>query len=400
MKTLREWRLDRLLSVRDLAKRSGVTAKTVVDLEYGRRTPHYETMRQLCAVLGWGRGRWRSSRRRWRSGGKTRPRRSLGRVGNARRPVGRPKDTRIVARGARLMATQRRRGKGEGSITRLADGRWQARVDLGYEGGKRVRKAFYGKTRREVQERLTRALGDHQRGLPLPHERQTVGQFLTDWLDNTARHTLRPTSYDGYADLVHHHLVPLLGRVPLAKLTPQQIAACYGDLLAKGLAPRTVQYAHAVLHRALDQAVRWNPVARNPTDAVDAPRPQRKEITVLTAEQAQRFLGAAEVDRLHALYVLALMTGMRQGELLGLRWQDVDLAAGSLSVRRTLVLHEPGLVVGRTEDGEGAPHHRAAGPGGRGAATAPRPPTRRTAPGGRTVGRPRPRLSEPHRQTP
>ena len=234
------------------------------------------------------------------------------------------------------MATQRR-GKGEGSITRLADGRWQARVDLGYEGGKRVRKAFYGKTRKEVQEKLTTALHDHQRGLPLPDERQTVGQFLTDWLDNTARHTLRPTSYDGYADLVHHHLVPALGRVPLAKLTPQQIAACYGDLLAKGLAARTVQYAHAVLHRALDQAVRWNLVARNPTDAVDAPRPQRKEITVFNAEQAQQFLDAAQDDRLHALYVLALMTGMRQGELLGPRWQDVDLAAGSLSVRRTLV---------------------------------------------------------------
>jgi len=234
------------------------------------------------------------------------------------------------------MATQRR-GKGEGSITRLADGRWQARVDLGYEGGKRVRKAFYGKTRKEVQEKLTTALHDHQRGLPLPDERQTVGQFLTDWLDNTARHTLRPTSYDGYADLVHHHLVPALGRVPLAKLTPQQIAACYGDLLAKGLAARTVQYAHAVLHRALDQAVRWNLVARNPTDAVDAPRPQRKEITVFNTEQAQQFLDAAQDDWLHALYVLALMTGMRQGELLGLRWQDVDLAAGSLSVRRTLV---------------------------------------------------------------
>ncbi len=235
------------------------------------------------------------------------------------------------------MATQRRRGKGEGSITRLADGRWQARVDLGFEGGKRVRKAFYGKTRKEVQAKLMTALNDHQRGLPLPNERQTVGQFLTDWLENTARHTLRPTTYDGYADLVHHHLVPVLGRVPLAKLTPQQIAACYSDLLAKGLAPRTVQYAHAVLHRALDQAVRWNLVARNPTDAVDAPRPQRKEITVFTAEQAQRFLDAAKDDRLHALYVLALMTGMRQGELLGLHWQDVDLAAGSLSVRRTLV---------------------------------------------------------------
>jgi integrase len=123
----------------------------------------------------------------------------------------------------------------------------------------------------------------------------------------------------------------------LAKLTPQQIAACYGDLLAKGLAPRTVQYAHAVLHRALDQAVRWNLIVRNPTDAVDAPRPQRKEIAVLNAEQAQRFLDAAKGDRLHALYVLALMTGMRQGELLGLRWQDVDLGAGSVSVRRTLV---------------------------------------------------------------
>src|SRR3712207_1842459 len=103
------------------------------------------------------------------------------------------------------MATQRRRGKGEGSITRLADGRWQARVDLDYEGGKRVRKAFYGKTRKEGQEKLTRALNDHQRGLPLPDERQTVEQFLTDWLDNTARHTSRPTTYDGYADLVHHH---------------------------------------------------------------------------------------------------------------------------------------------------------------------------------------------------
>lgn len=153
------------------------------------------------------------------------------------------------------MATQQR-GKGEGSITRLAEGRWQARVDLGYEGGKRVRKAFYGKTRKEVQEKLTTALHDHQRGLPLPDERQTVGQFLTDWLDNTARDTLWPTSYDGYTDLVHHHLVPALGRVPLAKLTPQLIAACYGDLLAKGLVPRTFQYAHAVLHRALDHAVR------------------------------------------------------------------------------------------------------------------------------------------------
>jgi integrase len=235
------------------------------------------------------------------------------------------------------MASQRRRGKGEGSITQLVDGRWQARVDLGYERGKRVRKAFYGKTRKEVQEKLTTALHDHQRGLPLPNERQTVGQFLDDWLENTARHTIRPTTFDGYSDLVHHHLVPILGRIPLAKLAPQQIAACYGDLLAKGLAPRTVQYAHAVLHRALEQAVRWNLVARNPTDAVDAPRPQRKEITVLTADQAQIFLNAAKEDRLHALYVLALLTGMRQGEMLGLRWHDVDFAAGSLSVRRTLV---------------------------------------------------------------
>src|SRR5207244_1336884 len=110
----------------------------------------------------------------------------------------------------------------------------------------------------------------------------------------------------------------------------------YSDRLDAGLSPRTVQFLHAVLHRALKQAMRWNIIARNPADAVQSPSPKRPEFHSLSEEQAKALLDAAKGDPLEALYTLALMTGMRQGEILGLRWQDIDLDAGRLEVRHTL----------------------------------------------------------------
>lgn len=233
-----------------------------------------------------------------------------------------------------MAGSKGRRGNGEGSIYQREDGVWTASVSLGFRGTRRLRKTLYGRTRAEVRDKLTRALRDVQQALPLPADRQTVGGFLELWLNDVARHTVRPSTWESYARILRLHVIPDLGRKGLSKLTPQDLARLYSLLLQKGLSPRTAQLAHAVIHRALEQAVRWNQLGRNPADQVDAPRPRRQPIEPLTADQATRFLDAAQPDRLEALYVLAVTTGMRQGELLGLRWADVEWTVGTVQIRQ------------------------------------------------------------------
>ena len=227
---------------------------------------------------------------------------------------------------------RKRRGKGEGSITQLPDGRWQARLTY-WEGGRRRRKAFYGKTRAEARAKLMAALADLQRGLPVPPERQSVGEFLERWLKDVVAPSVRPRTFASYSQLVRRHLLPTLGRVRLVRLTAQDIQACLNQKRQEGLSARTVQYLHAILRRALGQAEKWGLVARNAARLVDAPKVVRPEVKPLAPEDVRRLLDAARGDSLEALYVVAIAVGLRQGELLGLRWQDVDLERGLLSVR-------------------------------------------------------------------
>jgi integrase len=170
----------------------------------------------------------------------------------------------------------------------------------------------------------------------LMDERQTLGAFLTSWLQGILPPHVRPKTYRSYEQLMRVHVIPSLGKIPLTKLTPQRLQALYAERLASGRSPTTVRHIHAVLHTALEQAVRWGLVARNVSDLVDVPRMHRKEMLVLNGEQARTFLNVAQGDRLEALYVAALTTGMREGELLALRWRDVDLEAGHLQVHNTL----------------------------------------------------------------
>lgn len=221
-----------------------------------------------------------------------------------------------------------RRGAQEGSIYRRADGLWVGAVHLGYRDGKRRRKTIYGKTRREVQEQVTTTLRAVQQGLPVPTERQTVGQYLTAWLV-TARATVRPRTHESYADTVRLHVIPTLGAEQLARLSPGQVQALLDAKLTGGLSPRTVQYIHAILRRALGQAYRWGIVQRNVAAVVIPPRVTRSEVRPFDPDQARAFLAAMRGDRLEALYTVAIACGLRQGEALGLRWQDVDMGAGS-----------------------------------------------------------------------
>lgn len=232
-------------------------------------------------------------------------------------------------RGIRGGDAVKRRAKGEGSLTKRVDGRYQG----SYIGSDGRRHYLYGRDRKAVKDRLEGALKEMELGVFVAGPGQSVRQFLEAWLtDANAR--LRPRTAQRYESLIRLHVVPTLGDVSLRKLTPQHLSSLYAELLAKQ-SPASVAQLHAVLFGAFRLAMRWNLIGRNPAEAVQAPKVQRREMSVLTPEQAQTLMGAD--DPLSCLYVLALTTGMRQGELLALRWRDVDLDAGIIRVNRNLV---------------------------------------------------------------
>lgn len=230
----------------------------------------------------------------------------------------------------------KRRGHGEGSIYQRADGRWCARIDLGYQGGSRRSKDFYGSTRHEVQSQLATARRAAQDGLPMTSERQTLGVFARRWLEEVARPSVRPKTLQFYAGMLRLHIIPSLDRRPLAKVSPQGLQALYGQKLKEGLSPRTVGHIHRVLHKVFQDALNWGLLGRNPCAAVRPPKVQVQEIRTLSPDDARHFLAVADDHPHHALYVLAITAGLRQGELLGLKWPDVDLDAGRLRVQRTI----------------------------------------------------------------
>ncbi len=235
------------------------------------------------------------------------------------------------------------RGNGEGSIyQRKTDGKWCGA--LKDERGKR--KVLYGRTREEVGKKLAQALAKRQQGLPVHFERQTVGAFLNDWLENTVKQTVRPSTYASYRRIVTLYIKPRIGQVQLAKLTPAEVQALVNGLQKPGvgtrkrkddkeapaLSARTAQYTRAILRRALGQALKWGMAPRNVATLVDSPRVERPAVEPLNPDEARRFLTAVRGDRLEALYTVAVALGLRQGEALGLRWPDIDLDARTLRV--------------------------------------------------------------------
>ncbi len=226
-----------------------------------------------------------------------------------------------------------RRGNNEGSIYQRPDGRCVAQVHVGYKAGKRVRKYIYGTTRREVAKRLAVVQRELQAGVAPASDRETVARFLDHWLAETVRTTLWPRTFRGYSDIVRLHLVPEIGRVPLAKLSPQHVLMLQNHLLEAGKSVSTVRNVRNVLSGALDRAAKWGLIARNPVPLVDAPRMVHSEVRPLTPEQARLLLDSVRGDRLEALYSVALAVGLRLGEALGLHWEDVDLEVGTLRVR-------------------------------------------------------------------
>ena len=233
---------------------------------------------------------------------------------------------------------QRRRGKGEGLIRQRADGTWEGRIEVDRDAnGKRVRKSVYGATKKEVTQELTKLASQKLDGVLIVESKLTVDDFLDRWLEDSVKLTTRPATYASYKQITKIHIKPAIGKTKLAKLTPLNVQGMYAAMERKGKSARMRQMVHAVLRRALSVAVKWGIITRNVCDAVDRPTVPKHEITPLNAEQVAKLIEASKTERIHALLVLAVFSGLREGELFGLEWNDVDMNAANLMVRRTAV---------------------------------------------------------------
>jgi integrase len=253
----------------------------------------------------------------------------------------------------------KKRGNNEGSIYRRKNGTWAAQYTVWTAEG-RKRRSVSGKTRAEVSRKLTEAMADRDGGLLYDAGKLTISEYLDRWLADSVKGTVKETTYANYAYITRKHISPALGHVKLKTLTPAHVRGFYGEKTRTNLSAATVKKMHVVLRKALSQAVSDGLIPRNAADGVKPPRVSApgEEIRPLDSEECASFLEASRGERLEALYVVAVHCGLREGELLALRWEDVYLEAGkpAVSVRRTLTRGENGrgwVVGASTKSGQG-----------------------------------------------
>lgn len=226
----------------------------------------------------------------------------------------------------------KRRSPGEGSITRRKDGAWQGSITIGYDrDGKQRRRYVSGRTQGVVRTKL-HALQTQRVAGQLTHDDIQVAAFLEMWLKEKARQ-VKPNTIQSYRYTIERYVTPRIGRHKLHKLTSLTVQQTLGDI-ADAITPNTSNYCRSLLYAALEQAVRWNLIPSNPVTHIPRLRHTKTEMRVWTTDEIRRFLQAAAEHRLYALFYLAITSGLRIGELLGLQW--TDLRANQLHVRRTL----------------------------------------------------------------
>jgi integrase len=262
-------------------------------------------------------------------------------------------DQGVKEQGGITMA-RKRRGRGEGSVFERDDGQWVGSVSLGYaESGKRKRRTVYGATKEEVIDKLDRLRGDARAGNLPDAGSLTVGHLLDRWLQS-AKSKLGVRTYEEREKTVANHVRPRLAPVKLAKLTPLHVESFYADLHNDNVGPWAVRHAANALGAALNHACRLKLIPANPAAAVPKPAEPKREMMCLTQEQTRHLLTASRGRAVHPLLAVAVGTGCRQGEILALTWEDIDLKKGTLTVRRCLsetkqgfILKEPKTAAGR-----------------------------------------------------
>ena len=238
----------------------------------------------------------------------------------------------------------KKRGNNEGCISKRKDGKWCAAITTGAdEDGKQKRKFYYGKTRQEVAEKLNQAVHDISKGTFTPTNKIKVSEWLQTWLFDYKKSSVRPSTFGNYEMFIRVHLTPAIGGLLLKDLAPQHLQRLFNEKLVSGkvdgsggLSAASVRYMYVVIHEALDQALINSLVTRNVSNATKLPQIKKTKVEVFTVESQMKFLAILAGERLKAAFILALGTGVREGELLALPWMDVDLKAGTISIEQTV----------------------------------------------------------------
>lgn len=230
------------------------------------------------------------------------------------------------------------------SIVKRGKDTWQVRIFLGRDSKGKTR--FFNETvkgRRKDAESLERKKKQElEVGVCIEHSKITLNDYLDKWLELAAKPRLRGRSYDDYGSYLNRYVRPLLGNRRLSSIAPLDIQAVYTNLANRNLTARTIRYTHAILASAFKQAVKWQILATNTAAMVELPKLVRREMSVLTPEESSRFLEAARSDRWYIIFSLAIATGMRPEEYLGLQWKDIDHNTGTVTIQRALVWNRKG----------------------------------------------------------
>jgi integrase len=228
------------------------------------------------------------------------------------------------------MNMARRRANNEGTLYRRKDGLWCAQVSL---DGRRLTK--YGKTQRECHDWIKETLAKIDSGMTYGSIHIALESFISSWL-NGKKLSRRERTVFQYRKIAENYILPRLGKMRIQDIRPVHIQRMYSTFKESGTGARTLQLVHTVLHDAFNQAVRQGVLLHNPADAVERPRWEHKEFKIFTEDEVRQFLLATAGHRHEALFYLALTTGMREGELLGLKWSDLDWGKGVLNIQRQL----------------------------------------------------------------
>ena len=241
----------------------------------------------------------------------------------------------------------------QGHLRKRSKDSWTVVVELGRDAVSGQRRQLWRTvkgTKRDAEALLVQLLYQRETGVDAPPGKINVEQYLTRWLRDYAEVNVAPRTHERYEQIVRVHLSPALGSIALSKLRPLQIQGAYRTLLEKPLSARTVLHCHRVLREALAWAVRWQMLSRNPADAVEPPRPVKREMRAMAQSEIETLLQAARGTGLYAIVFMAMSTGLRQGELLALRWGDADLKRRTIQVMRTLqYVSGNGLSFGETK---------------------------------------------------
>ena len=245
----------------------------------------------------------------------------------------------------------KRRANGEGNIRKRSDGRWEGRYTAGRDEktGKAIYKNVLAKTQKECKEKLQRAIEENAKVDTIRAEQYTVGQWIDVWFENCAKIKVRPSSHQTYRGYIDNPIKPIIGKIPLNKLSSLDLQKFYKKLLSsgrleriesqnqpKGLSAKTVRNINQVISSAMDFAIDQKLIATNPTNGCALQKLEHKEMKTLSVEQLAAFLHEAKESGVFEMYYIELATGLRRGELLGLKWEDIDLEQGIIHVRRQI----------------------------------------------------------------